>query len=395
MKFESLTSLQALQHPKHKRNIFTLILFVSLAILPFLNQRVLRMAGDEKVYISQSIEMAQNNTWFQQTLAGEPSYYKGPFHYIFVRVGLYLFGDSLVSGLWMNWLMSVLIALLMYFAIESRIRNHESSFLMGLTAALNIGVFSHVFASQMEVELTFFYVLCIFALCYFVKQPKRNTGLYLFWFSAGMAGTIKSPVHSVLLGASGLLFWLWWSWSAKVISIKSFLKNKHLYFSILFGIATCVMCYVPIVLWDWKAFYETYLLREQFNKDKNYRAWHYVVTPLLYFTFPLSLYVLSSFTRLLKIRITNMFKASDLTGVQIGLAMASPTILFWSLWSYKGQNYNLPTVPVLIFLAFATYRGYINTKSLKWVGYAGLLAPVLSWIVIYRFLATAGLVALV
>ncbi|NUM89275.1 MAG: hypothetical protein HUU37_08740, partial [Bdellovibrionales bacterium] len=89
-----------------------LLVFIFLVYAPFLGDRVVRPAGDDKVYVSQAIEMQQAGTWFLQRLSGEPNYYKGPFHYVALRFGMAVFGqDSIWAALWMNLLLVTLGAL--------------------------------------------------------------------------------------------------------------------------------------------------------------------------------------------------------------------------------------------------------------------------------------------
>src|SRR5687768_16262232 len=79
-----------------------LCLFNLLLFAPFMGFRVLRTAGDDKVYVAQALEMARDGHWFVQTLADRPDYYKGPLHLALVRVGHLIFGQSMWATLWMN-----------------------------------------------------------------------------------------------------------------------------------------------------------------------------------------------------------------------------------------------------------------------------------------------------
>ncbi|MCM0605906.1 MAG: hypothetical protein KA715_07425 [Xanthomonadaceae bacterium] len=49
--------------------------------------RVIRSAGDEKVYVTQAYEMVQQGTWFVQYFQASLDFYKGPFHYWGVVLG--------------------------------------------------------------------------------------------------------------------------------------------------------------------------------------------------------------------------------------------------------------------------------------------------------------------
>ena len=106
-----------------------------VALAPILDQRVLRMAGDEKVYVTQSVEMAREGRWFVQTLAGEPSYFKGPLHYVLTRVGLGVFGNRLLAGTWMNLALALLAGLAMHRLGKKR-WNDKAGLLLGLATLL-------------------------------------------------------------------------------------------------------------------------------------------------------------------------------------------------------------------------------------------------------------------
>jgi 4-amino-4-deoxy-L-arabinose transferase-like glycosyltransferase len=79
-----------------------LVLLLVIIYVPFLGHRVVRPAGDDKVYVSQAVEMARNGNWFLQSLANEPNYFKGPLHYILLRIGMILFGFSMWATTYMN-----------------------------------------------------------------------------------------------------------------------------------------------------------------------------------------------------------------------------------------------------------------------------------------------------
>src|SRR5271154_3601667 len=84
--------------------ILWILLILTLVYAPFFGHRMIRMAGDEKVYVSQAIEMAQHGNWFIQRLQGVPDYYKGPLHYILLRIGMMIFGWNPWAVLYMNFL---------------------------------------------------------------------------------------------------------------------------------------------------------------------------------------------------------------------------------------------------------------------------------------------------
>ncbi|HRK01060.1 MAG TPA: glycosyltransferase family 39 protein [Oligoflexia bacterium] len=374
-----------------------LVLIVLLPVVPFLNSRVLRMAGDEKVYINQAVEMARSNSWFFQTMADEPSYFKGPLHYIFIRIGMVLFGDSLAAGVWMNALALVIAALAM-FKLAHRRWGPRAGFLLGLATALNVGAVSHTFASQMEVELLALTALAISALGLapeaFAQSGSKSRVSFrsdlFFWLIAGIIGWVKSPLHSVLLGTSAIIYW------AFTRQLWPRLKNPKAWACVFVGMAVCVAGYLPAYLGDQEAFMATYLGREQFQKGGNNRAWHYPTLPLIHFLLPWTLIVFAAVGKLLwratsgKRRFMSMPNqfAIDRRMMLLGAAVSVPTILFWMFWDYKGQNYNLPILPGLLLFGFACFaKAHVEPKPPM------LVYRIVSFLCLAALFAFIGLIA--
>jgi 4-amino-4-deoxy-L-arabinose transferase-like glycosyltransferase len=362
-----------------------LVLAVLLATLPFLDLRVLRMAGDEKVYISTAVEMARQGNWFVQTLADEPNYFKGPFHYLAVRAGLAVFGNRLIAGTWINLALAILAGLAMHRLGRKR-WGDKSGLLLGIATALNVGVFSHALASQMEVEVLAFYAFATAALGLAAsrgsEKPSFKSDVW-FWLAAGIAAWIKSPLHSVLIGFGGLLFWLL---NGELVSR---LKRPGCWLAILAGVAAGIAAYVPILIFDYKNFYDTYILREQFEKANNNRTWDYVMSPLLHFLLPWTFVILGAIARFvvapLPKRRSALKQKIDLPMIKLALGMALPTLLFWCTWTYKGQNYNLPALPAILLFGWATFKGELPRWALRGAGALGVLAFLFSAALISHF----------
>ncbi len=355
-----------------------LILSVLISILPFLNTRVIRMAGDEKVYISQAIEMQRAGHWFVQTLGGDPNYFKPPFHFLLIRLGMSAFGNSLLAGVWMNALFALLAALLL-FNLGKKHWGEDKALLLGLMGGLNVGVFSHALASQMEVELFFFYTLVLYLAdktkIKFARTPS-GTDIFksdiLLWLAVGALGWVKSPAHSVLAGSSVLIYWLWNG------ALLPRLKSFGFYLSALLGVLFCALPFLPILLNDYTNFRNTYMMRENITKGGNNRHWSYVVEPLLHFALPWTMIVLFAFFKFSK-KHTNRL-------ARLGLSLSLPTILFWMCWEYKGQNYNLPTLSALFVFALACFDKSIPRICFQITGAIGLLAVILAIALLFRFL---------
>lgn len=360
-------------------------LFLTLCILastlPFLNLRVLRMAGDEKVYVSQAIEMARGGRWFVQTLAGEPNYFKGPLHYILVRLGMIGFGNNLIAGLWMNSFFAIVTALILYALSRKRV-GEENGILLGLIGGLNVGVFSHILASQMEVELCAFYALACWGLLY--SNRKADTFLQKlkaelpFWIVAGAVGWVKSPAHSGLIGMSAVLYWIV---TGKIIEK---LRSPALWTAGILGILICLLGYLPVVLFDYENFRNFYILRENITKPDNNRSWSYVLEPLLHFSLPWTLIFFASFFKLKKL--SGEKKSMALAGLSIAL----PTIFFFTTWPYKGQNYNLPAMCGLFVFALAVLEDKIPRIAYQVIGFIGLIAAVACIMFIFHFFPLPG-----
>ena len=358
-----------------------LFLAVLIAFVPFLDQRVLRMAGDEKVYITQSIEMSRAGRWFVQTLADEPSYFKGPLHYILVRIGLLLFGNHLVAGTWMNGALALLAGLAMYRLGRKR-WNDKSGLLLGVATALNVGMLSHALVSQMEVELCAFYAFAVAALGLARKKADFKYDV-LFWVAAGMAGWIKSPLHSVLIGTGGLLYW---TINRQLVSR---LKKPQAWLAVAIGVLVGLAGYLPAFLLDHQNFMATFLGREQFEKANNHRSWEYVMRPLLYYALPWTFVILAAVYRSLRSN-KAMRQTADLPMVKLGFAMSAPTLLFWCLWTYKGQNYNLPAIPALLLFGWACFKGNIPRWPIRAAGVIGALAFVVALGIVWHFWPLPG-----
>ncbi len=359
-----------------------LIFCILISTLPFLNLRVLRMAGDEKVYISQSIEMARSGHWFLQRLGEEPNYFKGPFHYILTRIGLLVFGNQIIAGVWMNAVFLILIGISLY-KLAQTFASDDKAALMGAMGAINIGLFTHTLASQMEVELTAFYTfaLCSLGLAKTFSKDSLWNSIKVdlpFWIFTGMAGWIKSPAHCVLIGVGGIFYW--------ALSRQLFqrIKSPAFYISALIGVVVCIAGYLPAIILDFENFREAFIMRENVTKPDNNRQWHYVIMPLLHFSVPWILMVLSGFLQFRKTPKQNQKM------VMLGLALALPTLLFWATWSYKGQNYNLPAITAIMLFGFALASNNLPRISFQIMGLIGLIALFGLLFFLYHFFPLPG-----
>lgn len=344
-----------------------LVIFILLVYVPFLGSRVVRPAGDDKVYVSQAIEMAQQGSWFMQTLGGEPNYYKGPLHYILLRVGMIVFGNSMWATVWMNLVLVLIGAVLLGKLVQRNMPDFPGwPFFAGMAFAVNAGIYSHTFASQMEVETACFMVFGLYLLDR--SGPGRDLR---FWIIAGLAGWLKSPLHSVFLGVAALGFWAWSGelWP-RVKSLKAWLAAVA-------GVLVCCAGYAPAALMDWNNFYYTYVLRETLWKPANGTPWHYPMIPFfLYFLLPWALPAIVSYfdgiSRLWRRGRPVRSTPGSRRLVALGLCLVVPSVAFFLWHPYRGQNYNLPVIGGLVLVVCSLWA----TRASTWDKYYQLALAV-------------------
>lgn len=350
-----------------------LLIFILLAYVPFLGDRLVRPAGDDKVYVSQAIEMAERGAWFTQTLGGEPNYYKGPLHYILLRLGMIVFGDSMWATVWMNLFLLLIASVLLGRIVQRNMRDFPGwPFFAGLAFALNAGIYSHVFASQMEVETA-----CLMAIClYLLDRSEGGKADLRFWIFCGLTGWLKSPLHSVLMGGTALLFW---AWNRELLAR---VKSPQAWAAAAFGVFVCAAGYAPAYFLDGESFWNTYILRETFHKPPNGSKWHYPVIP--FFTFFLLPWMLPAFVAFYD-GLSRFWRRSrpirstpgSRRVVALGCALVAPSVAFFIWHPYRGQNYNLPVIGGLILVVTSLWASRSATWNKYYEAALGLTALVL------------------
>lgn len=348
-----------------------LAVFLLLLYVPFLGNRVVRPAGDDKVYVSQAVEMAERGSWFLQTLGDEPNYYKGPLHYIFLRIGMMVFGDSMWATVWMNLFLVILGSIAIGAIVHRHMREYDGwGFWAGMAFGASAGIYSHVFASQMEVETASF--LAIGAYLLDRAGPGKD---YRFWIIAGLVGWLKSPLHSVLLGTTALMFWAWQG------EIFARMRSLHAWLAALLGIVICCAGYLPAFLWDREAFIATYVLRETFHKPGNGAPWHYPIIP--FFTYSLLPWMLPAFvayadgiSRLWRKQRAIRWSAGSKRVMALGICLMLPSLLFFFYHPYRGQNYNLPAIGGLVLFVTSIWATRAETWNRYYSAALGLTALV-------------------
>ncbi|MBI2712279.1 MAG: glycosyltransferase family 39 protein [Bdellovibrio sp.] len=358
-----------------------LILFICVAYLPFLGFRLVRTAGDEKVYITQALEMAKNGTLFLQSLGGVPDYYKGPAHYVLIQLGLKIFGLNLWSVLYMNFAFVLMGAV----AIAELIRNvfpqkKHWAFWAGAFFAFNVGVSGHLFTSQMEAELVGFYGLGFFLLW----RSKNWQGDLAFWIVAGICGWFKSPLHSVLIGLSALLFWAWTG------EVWRRLKDPRFLLAAVAGIVVGAIGYAPAFVMDQKNFLELYLKKETFKNSNGGPWWQAFVPMVSYYLIPFMSLAVVSYIETVALFFSKGGRQLNPEGkrvLKLALSGIFPTLGFFTYYFYRGENYALPVIGPFVLLFFCLlYRAEGVFKKLRasllWSGtlfglpLAGLLSAI-------------------
>jgi len=354
----------------------TLIFIITVVYLYFQLDMMIRTTGDEKTYVAQALEMHRDNHWFMQTLFDEPDYYKGPLHFIFLRVGFFLFGtNSMFATVYMNYIGLIISTLLLYRFFFAELKDSAWALFYASSFSLSIGVFSHSFASQMETELVVCYAIVLFLLNK-IDEDRRLITELLLWTIIGITGWLKSPAYSAFLGLSVPLYWILTS------QIKERLVSKNTWIALLFGIVIGFAGYIPILIYDGDAFIERYIIKESLSKGANGVGWTTAFFPIFtYFLAPwmfaaIFAYIIAIYTFFKKS--SRLLSDGEIKVVKLALAIMSPTILFFTLHPYRGDIYALPTVSATLLIAYIYWRAYSSKFQKTFIWMMRLSALVLS-----------------
>ena len=354
----------------------TLILTVVFVYFYFMLDMFLPTTGDQKTYMAQALEMQRDGNWFVQTLFNESDYYKGPLHFLFLRLGIILFGPhSMFATVYMNFFGLILLVVLLYKFLLSSLKDVSWAFFYALSVVLSIGVYSHSFASQMEAELVIAYGVTLFLLDK-ADRDKSLFNLLLLWGSVGLAGWLKSPAYSVFLALSLFIYWLMTS------QFKERILDKNNWMALVFGIFVGLAGYLPILYYDGDAFIETYIIRESLSKGANGVGWTTAFFPI--FTYFLAPFMFVAIFSYLVAIYKTLFKQEDVLNaeerrlIKLGLAITIPTITFFTLHPYRGDIYALPIVSATMLMAYVFSRAYIKEYEKTFIWMMRLSAIVLS-----------------
>ncbi|OFZ18916.1 MAG: hypothetical protein A2X94_13250 [Bdellovibrionales bacterium GWB1_55_8] len=330
------------------------VLIVS-AYAPFLGSRFVRTAGDEKVYVSQAVEMARDGHWFVQTLQDSPDYYKGPLHYVLLRIGMGTFGNSPWAILYMNLVFLVLGGWALGALVRRRFPDWpEGALFLGSAFALSVGVYSHAYASQMEIELA-----GLFALALYLLDGSAGRAGFAFWTVAGIAGWVKAPLHSAFLGVSAVAFW---GASGELLKRA---KDPRCWLAALWGVILCVAGYLPAYFGDRDNFISQYLMKELVLKSSTHQG---PLTPVVstfgFYLFPWFFLATLAYVHLFagagKLFTDKVYRRL----VSLIVLFCLPSVLFFLWHPYRFENYNIPVISAVVLLIGITLR--VTRDSALW-----------------------------
>lgn len=352
-----------------------LILLITIVYLFFQTDMMLRTTGDEKTYVAQALEMEQNGFWFIQTWAGEHDYYKGPLHFILLRIGFLLFGHTMFATLYMNFFGLIAATLLLYNFLYKEIKDRSWALFYAGSFATSIGLYAHMFASQMEAELVITYAIFLY---YLNKLDTKNTlvNQLILWGIIGIVGWLKSPAYSIFLSASAAFYWI------LTQQFVSRAKEAKSWIALLFGIAVGIGGYAPILYYDGDVFIQKYIIKESLNKGANGVPWESAFFPV--FTYYLAPWMFASIFAFFIAIITVIKKsaryldANEIRLVKLALSVILPTLAFFTIHPYRGEIYALPTVSATWLLALLYWRAYSAKFEKTFIWMMRLSAIVLS-----------------
>jgi 4-amino-4-deoxy-L-arabinose transferase-like glycosyltransferase len=332
------------------------LVLMLIAYLPVMLRLPLRSTGDEKVYIAQAIEMAQNGTWYRQSLFGDANYYKGPLYYLLMRIGMHLFGATAPLAITYMNLLAFMLAAVALWQLVRRFDGGGDRATELLVPGLVVfagGSYAHALAGQMEAMLIAAYAVFMALLGMAPRGAAGDRARLLAMLVAGLAGQLKSPVHSVLLGLSALLFW------ACTGELKTIVRRPINWLAAVLGVAACGIGYAPALIFDRSAFVASYIERETFGKIANGVSIGDAVWPLISSHImpwlPLLLAALWIACRYklgpAKRQRLNSVDQLDLNAAKrllwLSLCMTLPTVSFFLIHPSRSGIYILPVLPAV------------------------------------------------
>jgi len=323
------------------------ILYLLFA-LPFSVYRHVRIHGDEKVYVGQALEMLRAGHFWQQLQFGETNYIKGPLHYLLLILGHNLFGFSMTATVYMNIGLAALAVVALRAAADHLFSQSRSLRALPAWLFASSGAFvMFTYSSQMDSEVTSLYAL-VLSLCVLANKTGQTKYYFLMWLCTGLAGTLKSPLHSALLGISVVTYFLM---AGRLFS--ELLAKKSRIVSLFFGIVICSAGYALPFFLDSTHWLDTYMYREQINRPRfSDSGFMFLLNNFVLNLFPWSLFALYGLYEIARRLLKKNLRMSD--SMKVGLAFFAPTFLFFFGLGYRATWYGLPLLaPIWIIVGSA------------------------------------------
>jgi len=192
--------------------LFLLILLIYLVGLWSVS---IPLTGDQKVYLSIALEMAEKKQWLIPSLFGEPNFLKPPFQYWASMLGWQVFGLSIFGAL-LPSVLALLGGAFFTFEIGKKLELTSPS----IGALLYVGTFGSMTygsTAQMEIWIVFFMLAAWWAiLC---------SRLLLAYVLVGVMAWVKGPLYPALW----TICYTCWNWRG--------LQTKKFWASLLVGTA--------------------------------------------------------------------------------------------------------------------------------------------------------------
>ncbi|MBS1962618.1 MAG: glycosyltransferase family 39 protein [Bdellovibrionales bacterium] len=359
------------RHPGH-------LVWILAAYVPLLGRMMVPFTGDQKTYIAIAMEMRERGEWLQPLLFGEPNYLKPPFQYWMTLLSWKVFGFNVFATFLPGVLALVGTAWLLN-EIASLLGERRWYVNSGLWFAATLGGMTYALSAQMDIYVCLFYAGAWWAGLKFLAEPeddeRRVAWLYAAFAIAGLSSLLKSPLYAAFWVVGYLIYiltsgeWL-------------LLKNRHLYFAWLGGIAIGLLWFIALFVRDGNTFWDQYILHEQFQKGANGGTLGDLWIPLLHMTFP--------FTLLLFTALRSAWMGRRTAGIlRFALAWSIPPALFFSVFPYRTGLYLFILVPALsILVDWSCFRAN-RTRTFTWLaratGFAMAFGLAAAGFALYRF----------
>ncbi len=349
------------RHPGH-------LIWIVAAYLPFLGGMSVPLTGDQKVYLSTSLEMMQRGSWLRPLLFGEGSYYKPPLEYWATILGWKVFGFGMFGAM-LPSVLAMLLTCWLLGEIADHLKEKRAFVSAGLWFAAALGTVTYGTTAQMEIYLCLFYAAAWWAGLQYLSAPltsRSASWLYVAFAVAGLSALIKSPLYSVFW-VVGYITYLLVSGEWEVF------RSRHLYGAWALGIVAGSVWYLYILKVDGNRFWADYVMRETWDKGSgNSGSALSLWVALLYFCFPFTLLLIPTVGSLWRSRLR-----TPGTIVRFAICWSWAPAVFFTLYPYRIKPYLYLLVPALALIAdFGYFRGGRTVWFQRWLKTTGVIMAV-------------------